>query len=522
MVLDCSFESNAANASGGGMFIEKLSSPAVTGCVFADNFAGGEGGGVANRHGSDPWLTSCVFTGNTAGADGGGMANRRGSNPRLTNCVFGGNSAVGAGGAILNTRESSPLVTNCTLVDNDAGGAGGAMACFFESSPVVTNCVLWANSSGAGSGAGAQIHAQGESAPLVTYSCLQGGGAGTGLVDADPQFADRLGPDGLPGTGDEDLHLGAGSPCIDAGDNTALPPDVDTDLDGNPRFVDAVNRPDVGNPDGVNPIVDMGAYDAPEGQPAAPALAYILWRHRVSGENALWMMNGTEVLPGSGPLSTVPSAYWKVAGVGDFDGDGNAYDVLWRHTLLGNNFLWFLDGRSQRSDSGPIDDLDDTDWMVAATGDFDGDGKSDIFWRHRVSGKNSLWLMDGLSKLPGSGSLPEVGDLNWGIAGTGDFNGDGRSDVLWRNQATGRNTVWLLNGTSLQRGSGSIPQVTNPSWQVAGTPDFDGDGKSDILWHHSGNGGNSLWLMDGTTRRQESGPIQPQADSGWFVAATAD
>ena len=57
----------------------------------------------------------------------------------------------------------------------------------------------------------------------------------------------------------EDVRLRPGSPCIDAGDNTAVPGDITTDLDGNPRFVDDPDTPDSGN--GDPPIVDMGAYE---------------------------------------------------------------------------------------------------------------------------------------------------------------------------------------------------------------------------------------------------------------------
>jgi len=54
-------------------------------------------------------------------------------------------------------------------------------------------------------------------------------------------------------------RLSTGSPCIDAGDNSAVPDDVTTDLDGNPRFVDDPYTEDTGV--GDPPIVDMGAYE---------------------------------------------------------------------------------------------------------------------------------------------------------------------------------------------------------------------------------------------------------------------
>ena len=74
------------------------------------------------------------------------------------------------------------------------------------------------------------------------------------------------------GTADDGLRIDAGSPCIDAGDNSAVPADV-SDLDGDgdtveplpldvtgcPRFVDDPSTPDTGN--GAPPVVDMGAYE---------------------------------------------------------------------------------------------------------------------------------------------------------------------------------------------------------------------------------------------------------------------
>ncbi len=113
----------------------------------------------------------------------------------------------------------------------------------------ITNCIVWNTGDG--------ISTSGVTTITVEYSDIQEGWPGTGNIDADPMFVD-------PDNGD--LRLLPGSPCLDAGDNTAVPKGIDTDLDGNPRFV--------GN--GTPPVVDMGAYESQDPQiPPVPCVADI-------------------------------------------------------------------------------------------------------------------------------------------------------------------------------------------------------------------------------------------------------
>jgi len=247
-----------AGNSGGGMYNDN-GSPTLTNCIFTGNSAP-FGGGMANYSNSSPTLTNCTFSGNStyplafppSGGTGGGMYNDSNSSPMLTNCTFSGNSAGYGGGGMCNDSNSSPMLTNCTFSGNAAEYGGGIYN--LSASPTLNNCILWGNSAPSGPEIFDFL-----STPTVTYSDITGGYTGTGNIDADPLFVDANGPDDIIGTTDDDLRLSFGSPCIDAGDNTAVPLGVTTDLDGKARFIDGPLTIDTGN--GTPPIVDMGAYE---------------------------------------------------------------------------------------------------------------------------------------------------------------------------------------------------------------------------------------------------------------------
>ncbi|AVH72198.1 cadherin-like domain-containing protein [Nostoc sp. 'Lobaria pulmonaria (5183) cyanobiont'] len=142
-----------------------------------------------------------------------------------------------------------------------------------------------------------------------------------------------------------------------------------------------------------------------------------------------------------------------------------------------------------------------------------------ILWRNKASGENTIWEMNGFS-LQSNNLITQVADQNWQIVGTADFNGDGKFDILWRNKVSGENTIWGLNGFSLQSNN-LITQVADQNWQIAGTADFNGDGKSDILWRNKVSGENTIWEMNGFSV-QSNNLITQVADQNWQIAGTAD
>ena len=95
---------------------------------------------------------------------------------------------------------------------------------------------------------------------------------------------------------------------------------------------------------------------------------------------------------------------------------------------------------------------------MVGTGDFNGDGKSDIVWRD-TAGDAAIWLMNGaaVSSAGGLGTVPTT----WSIVQTGDYNGDGMSDLLWRD-TSGNTAMWFMNGVTVSStaGVGNIPTWT--------------------------------------------------------------
>ena len=238
----------------------------------------------------------------------------------------------------------------------------------------------------------------------------------------------------------------------------------------------------------------------------------ILWRNKSTGQNVVWLMNGV-TWSSSAEALQVADTNWQIVGTGDFNGDGKT-DILWRNKSTGQNVVWLMNGVTWSSSAAALQ-VADTNWEIVGTGDFNGDGKTDILWRNKATGENVVWYMDGVTRTGWPYIEPAVSDLNWEIVGTGDFNGDGKTDILWRNKTTGQNVVWLMNGV-VYSSYAELMQVTDTNWQIVGTGDFNSDGKVDILWRNKSTGQNIVWLMDGVTYSNYA-ELYQVTDTNWEI-----
>lgn len=143
--------------------------------------------------------------------------------------------------------------------------------------------------------------------------------------------------------------------------------------------------------------------------------------------------------------------------------------------------------------------------------DADGDGDTDMMWRNDARTDLASWLMDGHERVSSRGY--QVGP-DWNIIASGDFNGDGALDLVW---SDGRSMqLWQRYGDSYQ----GWPMPDFPTgYRVVAAGDVDGDGNADLLWRDSGNTILALWTMDGAWVKEGRAYGLPSA---WRIAATGD
>jgi hypothetical protein len=206
-----------------------------------------------------------------------------------------------------------------------------------------------------------------------------------------------------------------------------------------------------------------------------------------------------------------------VRGTGDYNGDGYS-DILWRHDS-GQVYFWEMNGLQIQREGGVAHASVPNDWHIQTSGDFDADGNSDVLWRHD-SGQVYFWEMNGLQiKAEGAAAHAPVPN-DWHIQGTGDFDADGKSDIVWRHDS-GQVYIWEMNGLGT-KAEGSPPHAPVPNdWHIQDLADFDGDGKSDILWRHD-NGQVYIWEMNGLQLKAEGGVAHAPVPNDWHIQGTGD
>lgn len=183
---------------------------------------------------------------------------------------------------------------------------------------------------------------------------------------------------------------------------------------------------------------------------------------------------------------------WTAITAGDFNGDG-ASDILLQNNTTGAAEILFTNTKAGEP-VGTVDSVGQVaspgaGWKIVSSGDFNGDGNSDIMWQNPTTGQTEIYLMNG-STIASTATLNSGSNLT--AIGTGDFNGDGNSDVVFLNNTDHSAQIWLMNGTTETGSPITVAQPTptgaETNFVLVGAEDVNGDGYSDLLWRDTTTG----------------------------------
>jgi hypothetical protein len=259
----------------------------------------------------------------------------------------------------------------------------------------------------------------------------------------------------------------------------------------------------------------------------------LVFHNGSSGATQLWQMNGiarTGFTDVNSALNTADSSGWLPVARADFNKDGKT-DIVWHNGSSGVSQVWYMDGATRISSqnfSSALNFTDSTGWRIVGSADFDQDGGADLFARNGSTGESQVWFMNGITRTSVSNlssGLNTPDSTGWRYVGTGDFNADGKTDILWHNGTTGASQVWYMDGisrTSYGDLSASLNVADSSGWRPLTASDFNHDGQPDILWHDVTTGEFQVWYMNGIARTSAaslSSGLNTPDSTGWRLVA---
>ena len=262
------------------------------------------------------------------------------------------------------------------------------------------------------------------------------------------------------------------------------------------HFTGVVNpSPPVASGDGVNSVVFSATVFGQAFGAGTLAVTYYRWQGANFVESDVLFNSAQNFDSYRGPIQYGPNYYaigdirrillhelGHVLGLNHPDAAGQQVDAVM------NSFV------SNRETLSP-DDITGAQSLYGAAAPPPVTSSTSLLWQNNQTGERQIWSMNGTVHT-GTSSLGFL-STQWNMATSADFNGDGKTDIVLQNSVTGQRVVWMMNGTTYVS-SVMLPTVP-PDWAIVAASDFNGDGKPDLLWQNS-SGARCIWLMNGTVR----------------------
>jgi len=154
--------------------------------------------------------------------------------------------------------------------------------------------------------------------------------------------------------------------------------------------------------------------------------------------------------------------------------------------------------------------------LVAAPCDLNRDGKTEMLLRDNSTGSNKTFYLDGITK--DSEAAVSAANANYRVFGTGDFNGDGYTDIVMRHQTYNTSIVYYMKD-NLKIGVANLPYA-NSNWNMVGVGDLNDDGKPDIILRNTVYAKTIVWYMNGITKTGSG--VLPYVNMNWEIAKIVD
>lgn len=462
----------AGKSSEGGAISNVRGTVTVRNCEIGGNVSNNFGGGVTNA--GTMVLQGCTIDGNRSAEDGAeAVASRLGGGDyntgvlTMTNCTVSGNvvhtipstsqQIVSRGGGIYNTGA---LTFDDTILQDGA----------------VTSIILTAG--GSLVNVGGTIVSKG-----YNLSNDSANGLLTGPGDRS-NIVPLLGPlQDNGGTTRTRLPL-LGSPAIDAGD-PAFPATSATDQRGRPRV--------------IGPRTDIGAVEyKPPFDFIGDGHNDLLFQNSQTGRLVAWSLNGLSVQSSVSLIST-PAAGWKYVGSADLNRDGWP-DMIFQNTTTKQMVVWYMRGAlyiggAVMPPPPPINSTVPAP-TYTAVGVSDLGGNPYVVFEDTANRQIYYWVFGATPGVPVYQTSPYGPFLpNYHVVGVGDFNRDGRFDLLFQNTVTRQLVVSQFDGTTFA-GGGVLTPIPESGWEVKAVVDYNNDGWPDIVFQNTTTNKLVAWFLN--------------------------
>jgi len=184
-----------------------------------------------------------------------------------------------------------------------------------------------------------------------------------------------------------------------------------------------------------------------------------VWWDQSDGSTYTWEVEGDTYAGGTAVRGALHTS-WQIMGVGDFDGDGRDNDVLWWNNINGSTYTWQIENNTYARGTA-VYGSQSTNWRVAEIGDFDGDGRNnDVLWWNQLNGETKIWNLE-------NGTFVSSSLLGDNLKGGDVLTGGAGDDLFVFGDGDGTNTI-----TDFTAGAGTDDVIEVSAFSFASYTDF--------------------------------------------------